>query len=131
MKQTRFLACALSAALIAVPAAAFAAPPQQHPEQQHKAAAHPAYHFSTKHHTQLQKHYRTNHPQERNMHHHWTWHRGARMPEGWQSGVQPLPQEDIVLLPAPPPGYVFGLYDGWAIVYDPNTGLVLEAVSVY
>jgi hypothetical protein len=64
-----------------------------------------------------------------NLTHPWTWHRGVNLPAGWQGQVEPLADADIAML-APPPGYQFGYYEGWAIVYDLNTGVVLDAVNL-
>jgi Ni/Co efflux regulator RcnB len=130
MKKSNLLALALSTAVAMVPICSFAAVPQDHPQdRQQQRAAHPTYHFRTNDRTQLREHYRTAHPHPEHKHH-WAWHRGASLPSGWQGQVEPLPQADITLLAPPPPGYEFGYYDGWAIIYDPNTGLVLDAVLV-
>jgi Ni/Co efflux regulator RcnB len=129
MKKSRLLTLALSAALASVPVCSFAAVPQQ---DQHKAAGHATYHFRAQDKSKLQTHYRSAHHADAHAKpvHHWAWHRGASLPSGWQGQIEPLPQEDIALLAAAPPGYEFGYYDGWAIIYDPNTGIVLDAVSV-
>lgn len=130
LNKSHLLTFALSAALASVPACSFAAAPQEHHEQpQHEAAAHQNYHFRADDRSHLQEHYRTAHQHPENAHH-WAWHRGVNLPFGWQGQVEPLPQADITLLAPPPPGYVFGYYNGWAIVYDPNTGVILDAVFV-
>jgi Ni/Co efflux regulator RcnB len=117
----------------AVPVCSFAAVPQDHNDQHNnqKAAAHQNYHFRSQDKSKLQQHYRAAHHQTavRNAHR-WAWRRGENLPAGWQGQVEPLPQEDITLLAPPPPGYEFGYYNGWAIVYDPNTGVILDAVAV-
>jgi Ni/Co efflux regulator RcnB len=123
MKKSRLLTLALSAALASLPIYSFAAPPQEH------KAAHPTYHFRAQDKAQLQPHYRAAHPHPSNGHR-WAWHRGVNLPSGWQGEIEPLPQVDIALLAPPPPGYEFGYFDGWAIVYDPNTGIILDAVLV-
>jgi Ni/Co efflux regulator RcnB len=130
MKKTHLLTFMLSTAIAAVPVASFAAVPQDHPDQNdHKAAAHQNYRFRSQDKGKLQQHYRTAHTHPANAHR-WAWHRGVNLPSGWQGQVEALPQEDIALLAPPPPGYEFGYYNGWAIVYDPNTGVILNAVVV-
>ena len=145
MKKSRLLTFALSAALASVPVCSFAAVPQDHPQdhpqdqqqhdqQQHKAAPNANYRFRAQDKTKLQPHYRAAHPHPENAHpenaHRWAWHRGVNLPQGWQGQIEPLPQADIALLAPPPPGYEFGYFNGWAIVYDPNTGVILDAVAV-
>lgn len=134
LKKSHLLTFTLSAALASIPACSFAAAPQDRPQdhpqqQQHEAAAHQNYHFRTQDRSHLQEHYRTAHPHPEASHH-WAWHRGVNLPSDWRGQVEPLPQADITLLAPPPPGYVFGYYNGWAIVYDPNTGVILDAVLV-
>jgi Ni/Co efflux regulator RcnB len=135
MKKSHLLTLMLSTAIAAVPACSFAAPAQDHQDQRpdkndHKAAAHQNYKFRSQDRSKLQQHYRTGHQQHAANAHRWAWHRGQNLPSGWQGQVEPLPQEDITLLAPPPPGYEFGYYNGWAIVYDPNTGMILDAVAV-
>ena len=139
MKKSPLLTFMLSTAIAAVPAYSFAVPAQDHsqdhPDQRqdqnnHKAAAHQNYHFRSQDKGKLQQHYRVAHHDHAANAHRWAWHRGVNLPSGWQGQVEPLPQEDITLLAPPPPGYEFGYYNGWAIVYDPNTGMILDAVAV-
>lgn len=129
MKKSGLLTFVLSTALVSIPVCSFAAAaPQDRHDQDHKAA-HQTYHFRTQDRTQLRTHYHSAHPQPAE-HHHWAWHRGVNLPQGWQGQVEPLPQADITLLAPPPPGYEFGYYNGWAIIYDPNTGIILDAVLI-
>lgn len=123
MKKYFFPALALGAALTIAPAMSFAAAPQHHD------AAHATYHFRTQDRTALRPHYQAMH-QHVDAHSRWSWHRGANLPGGWHDHMMPLPAADIALLPPCPPGYLFGYYDGWAVVYDPNTGVILDAISV-
>ncbi|HEX5236827.1 MAG TPA: hypothetical protein VFW25_16020 [Silvibacterium sp.] len=132
MKKSNLLAFVLSTAIVAVPACSFAVPAQEHQAQRHdndhRAAAHQNYRFRSQDRSKLQQHYRAAHHEHAANAHRWAWRRGESLPSGWQGQVEPLPQEDITLLAPPPPGYVFGYYNGWAIVYDPNTGVILDAV---
>jgi Ni/Co efflux regulator RcnB len=123
MKKSHLLTFVLSAALASIPVCSFAAAQQQH------QAAHPTYHFRSGDKAKLHTHYHAAHPQPAS-HPHWAWHRGVNLPQGWQGQIEPLPQADIALLAPPPPGYEFGYFNGWAIVYDPNTGVILDAVVV-
>jgi Ni/Co efflux regulator RcnB len=123
MKTRQLITLALGAALCAAPALSIAAP--QHGDT-HAAAS---YHFRTQDKAHLQPHYRAMNVKVDTAHR-WAWHRGVNLPSGWHDNIQPLPQADIALLPPPPPGYLIGYYDGWAVVYDPNTGVVLDAIDV-
>jgi Ni/Co efflux regulator RcnB len=126
MKNRYLITLALGAALTAAPVWSVAAPQQHHDDDHHAA---PAYHFQEQDRAHLQSHYRSEHIQVDTAHR-WAWHRGENFPVGWHDHIRPLPQVDISLLPPPPPGYVFGYYDGWAVVYDPSTGVILDAVDV-
>lgn len=136
MKNSNLLTFVLSAAIAAVPVCSFAAVPQDHQDndqrhdqrQNDHRAAHQNYRFRSQDRSKLQEHYRSAHHEHAANAHRWAWRRGENLPSGWQGQVEPLPQEDITLLAPPPPGYEFGYYNGWAIVYDPNTGVILDAV---
>jgi Ni/Co efflux regulator RcnB len=127
MKNRHFVTFALGVALAAAPALSIAAP--QHPDNHGHAAA--SYHFRAQDKAKLQPHYRAaQHTQKVDPAHRWAWRRGQNLPDGWHDHIEALPEGDIHLLPAAPAGYIFGYYDGWAVVYDPNTGVVLDAIDV-
>jgi hypothetical protein len=123
MKKAHLLTLALCTVLASVPVCSFAAAPYQHKDTR------PTYHFRSQDKSHLQPHYRAAHPHVAGAPH-WAWHRGVNLPQGWQGQIEPLPQADIALLAPPPPGYEFGYFNGWAIVYDPNTGVILDAILV-
>lgn len=124
LERSRLLTLALSAALASVPVCASAASSYQ------DKGARVTYHFSPQDKSHLRPHYLAEHPNMRNQHR-WAWHRGVNLPDGWRDRVEPLADADIaVLAPPPPPGYEFGYFDGWAIVYDPHTGVVLDAMNL-
>lgn len=106
-KKSHLLTFVLSTALVSVPVCSYAAVPQDRQDRKdqrtNQRAAHQNYHFRTQDRKQLQTHYRAKHQHHANEHR-WAWRRGENLPAGWQSEVQPLPQEDIVLLAPPPPG---------------------------
>jgi Ni/Co efflux regulator RcnB len=118
------LRLAVSAVLISAPLCIFAATAHQNKDTR------VTYRFSSQNKAQLRPHYLADHPKMNNEHR-WAWRRGANLPDGWRGRVEPLADADIAsLAPPPPPGYEFGYFDGWAIVYDPHTGVVLDAVSL-
>lgn len=122
--KSRFISLAVCVALGLIPVSATAAPPQQ------PKTARVTYHFRSQDKSELQPHYLAAHPDAANGPR-WNWHRGENLPSGWQGQIQRLAAADIALLVPPPPrGYEFGYYQGWAIVYDPQTGEVLDAVSL-
>jgi hypothetical protein len=55
---------------------------------------------------------------------------GGYMESNYQTYLVPVPQDVIVYLAPPPPGYVFGYYYGYIIVYDPATLLVLDVIDL-
>jgi hypothetical protein len=43
----------------------------------------------------------------------------------------PIPPSLIAYLPPIPAGYQIGYYDGYAIVYDPYTGMILSIIDLF
>jgi hypothetical protein len=124
LKNSPLLTFALSAAFASIPVCASAVPHHQ------DKTARVTYRFSAHDKAQLRPHYLASHP-NMNLSHSWTWHRGVNLPAGWQDQVEPLADADIAMIAPPPPaGYRFGYYKGWAIVYDPDTGVVLDAINL-
>lgn len=56
--------------------------------------------------------------------------RTGTLPPGWQKRVQPLPVAVIEHLPPPPPNCVRGYVDGYAVVYDRRTRVILDTVDL-
>jgi hypothetical protein len=56
--------------------------------------------------------------------------RGKPLPPGWQKKLQPFPQ-DVVLQLNAPCGYCGrGAYDGYGVVYDKRTAVILDVVQL-
>jgi hypothetical protein len=51
---------------------------------------------------------------------------GGYIPFGDRGYFTPIPPGLLTYLPAPPPGYVIGYFDGYAVVYDPITFEVIS-----
>jgi hypothetical protein len=56
--------------------------------------------------------------------------RTGTLPPGWQKRVQPLPVAVVEQLPPPPPHCERGYVDGYAVVYDRTTRVILDAVDL-
>jgi len=58
-------------------------------------------------------------------------YRTGRLPPGWEKKMQPLPvivERQLVELP---PDYRRGFLDGYAVVYNPHTQVVVDFVAVF
>jgi ABC-type Zn2+ transport system substrate-binding protein/surface adhesin len=58
-------------------------------------------------------------------------YRNGHLPPGWEKRMQPLPvavERQLVPLPG---GYRRGYVDGYAVVYSPNTQIVIDVVAVF
>jgi len=56
---------------------------------------------------------------------------GGSLQGNWQTYIVPVPTEVITYLPPVPEGYQLGFYDGYIIVYDPYSGLVLDVIDLF
>lgn len=45
--------------------------------------------------------------------------------------MQPIPPQILEYLPPVPPGYDIGYYDGYGLVYDPNTLMIISVIDLY
>lgn len=52
------------------------------------------------------------------------------MPPAYRPYISPLPEYVVSYLPPPPPGYAMGYYQGYAVVYDPVTFLILSTIDL-
>jgi hypothetical protein len=43
----------------------------------------------------------------------------------------PVPSEEFAYLPPVPEGYEMAFYNGYIIVYDPYSGLVLDVIDLF
>jgi hypothetical protein len=58
------------------------------------------------------------------------YYRNGTLPPGWQSRFRPLPPAALVQLPPVPYGYERGYYDGYAVVVDPRTRVIVDVVDI-
>jgi len=56
--------------------------------------------------------------------------RGGYIPGQYRGYFQPVPYGLIGYLPAVPPGYAIGYYDGYVVVYDPVTYMILSVLNI-
>jgi len=59
------------------------------------------------------------------------YYRTGHLPPGWDSRVQPFPYELERNLPPVAVGYARGYVDGYAVVYQPRTHLVIDFHAVF
>ena len=53
------------------------------------------------------------------------------LPVQVRTEIEPVPVDVVSYLPPPPEGYVFGFVDGYCVVYDPNTFLVVDVIDLF
>ncbi|HZY61769.1 MAG TPA: hypothetical protein VFE38_04520 [Edaphobacter sp.] len=58
------------------------------------------------------------------------YYRYGTLPPGWQKRFQPMPPVLIQQLPPIPVGYQRGYYDGYAVVIDPRTRIIYDALDI-
>lgn len=59
------------------------------------------------------------------------YYRTGQLPPGWRKKLQPLPvvvEQQLVVLP---PQYRRGIIDGYAVVYDPRTQVIIDVTAVF
>jgi hypothetical protein len=56
---------------------------------------------------------------------------GGYFPRIFLDRVQPIPPGLMVYLPPVPPGYEIGYYDGYCLVYDPQTLVIVSVIDLY
>ena len=135
MKSTT-LTFALTAALLASPILAVAQHDDhgdQHDQRDHQDhqdnRGHAEYHFRQQDASRLHSQYREA-DQYRNAHERHMWRAGDRLPSDWHSRIRPIPQDVYRELPPPPPGYVFGYADGYAVAYNPTTQIIADVLDL-
>jgi hypothetical protein len=57
-------------------------------------------------------------------------YRQGRLPRGWEGRLQPFPVVVERQLPPLLPGYRRGWMDGYAVLYVPHTGVIIDVVAV-
>jgi hypothetical protein len=58
------------------------------------------------------------------------YYRNGMLPPGWQTRFRPMPPIVIQQLPPVPYGYQRGYYDGYAVVVDPRTRVIYDAIDI-
>jgi hypothetical protein len=56
---------------------------------------------------------------------------GGYFPHVYLAYIRPLPPELIGYLPPVPPGYAMGYYQGYCLIYDPNTLMIISVIDLY
>ena len=56
--------------------------------------------------------------------------RYGTLPPGWEKRFRPMPPQVIVQLPPVPVGYQRGYCDGYAVIIDPRTRIIYDAVDI-
>ncbi len=127
MIKHSLIATAIGAALAIAPIAtvAVAAPPLQ--ERAHE------YHFRAGDQAKLREHYRGNFREGDHIDvaHRSGFRVGVRLGGDWRARIHPVPEVILRDLPPIPAGLAIGYLDGYAIVYDPETGEIVETLDVY
>ena len=59
------------------------------------------------------------------------YYRTGQLPPGWQRRIQPFPYEVERSLPPVPTGYARGYVDGYAVMYQPRTQVVIDFHAVF
>jgi len=56
---------------------------------------------------------------------------GGYFPRIFLDRIQPIPPGLMVYLPPVPPGFEIGYYDGYCLVYDPQTLAIVSVIDLY
>jgi Ni/Co efflux regulator RcnB len=89
---------------------------------------HHEYHFKQENKRVLQQHYPDRGHVDYNRREHFV--AGQRLSGDWRARVRPVPETVIRELPPIPAGLEVGYIDGYAMVYDPNTGEIVEVLDL-
>lgn len=58
------------------------------------------------------------------------YYRSGRLPSGWEKRFRPFPPELVQRLPPPPQYCERGYVDGYAVVYDRRTRVIMDVVDL-
>lgn len=58
------------------------------------------------------------------------YYRTGQLPPGWEKGFRPFPAALVQRLPPPPPYCERGYVDGYAVVYDRRTRIIVDIVDL-
>jgi Ni/Co efflux regulator RcnB len=89
------------------------------------------YHFRPDDGDRFASHYRSNleqirrHPDRRH-----SIRAGERLPNEFRGHLRAVPQSYYRYVPAPPPGYRLGYYDGYVVAYNPTTQIVADVLDL-
>lgn len=86
------------------------------------------YHFRREDGARLREHYRE--IDRVDMHRRERFVAGERLPGDWRRRLRPVPEVVVRELPPPPRGYAFGYFDGFCVVYDPNSGYIADVIDL-
>jgi hypothetical protein len=56
--------------------------------------------------------------------------KGKPLPPGWQKKLQPFPQDVYVRLGPPCDYCIYGVYDGYGVIYDKRTAIIMDVVQL-
>jgi hypothetical protein len=56
---------------------------------------------------------------------------GSYFPQIFVANIQPVPPDLMVYLPPVPPGLEIGYYDGYCLIYDPDTLRIVSVIDLY
>jgi hypothetical protein len=130
MTKHSFLAIALGAGLAIGPTVG--ANPLQGPEQREQRQS-KEFHFSPEASSKLREHYKTNFREHDKVDvgHRAGFTVGGRLPDGWKGRIHAVPSAMLAEIGAIPAGLAVGYLDGYAVVYDPGSGEIVEVLDVY
>ncbi len=98
--------------------------PAEHAEQAHKD-----YQFRDEDKTRLRQHYQHSIAKV-NRDHRPNFAAGGYLAPAYRKSITRAPDSVVRYLPPPPPGYAVGYYQGYTVVYDPATFLILNVVDL-
>ncbi|HUZ04225.1 MAG TPA: hypothetical protein VMU62_02620 [Acidobacteriaceae bacterium] len=104
-----------------------AARPQTRPARTRQAR--PNYQFRSQDTSRLRQHYQGGFGRI-DRQHRPRFARGGYIPGTYRGYFQPVPYNMIGYLPPVPPGYAMGYYDGYVVVYNPGTYLILSVLNL-
>lgn len=58
------------------------------------------------------------------------YYEGEMLEGDWREHIRPVPVVIVRELPPPPPGYVFGYSDGYAVAYNPTTRIIADVIDL-
>lgn len=58
------------------------------------------------------------------------YYRTGTLPPGWEKRIRPMPPVVIQRLPPPPPNCERGYVDGYAVVYDKRTRVIVDLLDL-